>query len=85
MTIIQATHSTSRTPLREAALKLVTTVARTWRERQNRRSIMNLADFDDHMLCDVGLSRHDVTSALSLPTSQDPSIHLMAVVASRRR
>jgi len=85
MTIIQETQTTSHTPLRDAAFSLVATVTRSWHERQNRRSIMNLADFDDHMLSDLGLSRHDVTSALSLPSSQDPSHHLSMVVASRRR
>ena len=85
MTIIQETDTNSHTPLRDAALNLVATATRIWRVRQNRRSIMKLADFNDHMLSDLGLSAQDVTSALSLPSSQDPSNHLSTVVAARRR
>ena len=37
----------------------------------NRRKIASLADFDEHMLADIGLTRNDVREALQLPFSCD--------------
>jgi uncharacterized protein YjiS (DUF1127 family) len=84
MAIIHQTPTSNHNRLREAAHHLVWAMARFWRRRQNRRSIMNLSEFDDHRLADLGLSRHDVASGLSLPSSQDPSHHLNMIAAGRR-
>ncbi len=40
---------------------------------QDRREVMNLAEFDDRMLKDIGLTRSDVDSALSEPLHHNPS------------
>lgn len=45
----------------------------TWR---NRRLVASMRDFDDAQLADIGLSRHDVESALRA-THLDPSLHLI--------
>ena len=46
---------------------------RSW---QNRRQIASLAEFDDHMLSDIGLNRGDIREALELPFSHDPGREL---------
>jgi uncharacterized protein YjiS (DUF1127 family) len=40
---------------------------------RHRREIKNLAEFDDRMLADIGLTRSDVTSALDEPLTRNPS------------
>ncbi len=55
------------------ALQFMTGSIRRWR---NRRTVKQLAEFDDHMLADLGVSRDDVRSALSQPFIHDPSVDL---------
>ena len=43
---------------------------------KHRRQVATLADFDDHILADIGLTRRDVTEALELPFSHDPGREL---------
>lgn len=45
----------------------------SWR---NRRLVVSMRDFDDAQLADIGLTRGDVESALSMP-SLDPTQHLI--------
>jgi len=45
----------------------------SWR---NRRLVVNMRDFDDAQLADIGLTRRDVESALRMP-SLDPTQHLI--------
>ena len=40
---------------------------------RHRREVKNLAEFDDHMLKDIGLMRGDVNSALAEPLFLNPS------------
>ncbi|MBM6578918.1 DUF1127 domain-containing protein [Microvirga sp. BT689] len=40
---------------------------------RHRREIKHLAEFDDRMLKDIGLTRNDVSSALSEPLTHNPS------------
>ena len=40
---------------------------------RDRREVMNLAEFDDRMLKDIGLLRSDVDSALAEPIFHNPS------------
>jgi len=40
---------------------------------RHRREIKNLAEFDERMLADIGLTRSDVTSALDEPLTRNPS------------
>lgn len=47
----------------------------TWR---NRRIAVNMRDFDDAQLADIGLTRADVERALGTP-GIDPTLHLMSV------
>ncbi|MGV3551090.1 hypothetical protein [Rhizobium sp.] len=44
--------------------------------RRHRRMVVNMRDFDDAQLADIGLSRRDVDIALSMP-SLDPTHHLI--------
>ena len=47
----------------------------SWR---NRRQVVNMLDFDDAQLADIGLSRYDVETALRNP-GLDPTVHLIHV------
>lgn len=47
---------------------------KAWR---GRKLVMNMRDFDDAQLADIGLTRSDVETALDLPLSADPSHHLV--------
>lgn len=46
---------------------------------QNRRQTRDLAQWDDRALKDIGLTRSDLSGALSLPFRQDPSLHLASL------
>lgn len=50
----------------------------------NRRAIYRLSMMDDRLLSDIGLTRADVTWALSLPGNVDPSLELNDLVQRRR-
>ena len=63
---------------------LLHTVASTVRVWIHRRQVVDLTQFDDHMLADIGLTRGDVRQALDLPFSQDPSLELRRLAARNR-
>lgn len=50
-----------------------------------RRQVASLAEFDDHMLADIGLSRGDVREALELPFGHDPGRELQYRAARNHR
>ncbi|MGO4387263.1 DUF1127 domain-containing protein [Microvirga sp. 2YAF29] len=52
---------------------------------RDRREIMNLAEFDDRMLADIGLTRGDVRSALEEPMHLSPSWVLVRRADQRAR
>ena len=47
---------------------------------RDRREVMNLAEFDERMLKDIGLTRDDVVSALAEPIHHHPSWVLVRCV-----
>lgn len=47
---------------------------------KDRREVMNLAEFDERMLKDIGLTRCDVASALAEPIHHRPSWVLVRCV-----
>ncbi|MGO4567430.1 DUF1127 domain-containing protein [Rhizobium sp. 2YAF20] len=58
-------------------------VASVWRVLRNRREVNGLNELTDSQLKDIGLTRHDLESALTTSTFfEDPSAHL---TNSRRR
>ena len=59
-------------------------VARLYRTWKNRRQIVHLTEFDDHVLADIGLTRGDIDAALSQPFSQDPSLQLQQIAQRNR-
>lgn len=59
--------------LLSAATCLARTALRTW---SRRRKLVKLSDLDDHQLADIGISREDLSWALNLPFSHDPSLAL---------
>ncbi|MET0605458.1 MAG: DUF1127 domain-containing protein [Beijerinckiaceae bacterium] len=59
--------------LREAAL-VATRKFQTFAEaRRNRRAVISLAECDDRMLKDIGLTRSEVMGALAVRFGEDPS------------
>ena len=46
---------------------------RSW---NNRRKLAKLADLDDRLLADIGLTREDVSWSLGLPFTIDPAFEL---------
>jgi uncharacterized protein YjiS (DUF1127 family) len=64
-------------PLRRAGLAagtVVGNVAHRWRHRQE---IRQLAEFDDRMLSDIGLTRSEVMGALAEPFLRHRAVHLL--------
>jgi uncharacterized protein YjiS (DUF1127 family) len=57
-----------------AAWRQLGRLASAWR---GRRLVMDMRDFDDAQLADIGLKRSDVHRALQLPASADPSMYLV--------
>ena len=51
---------------------------------KNRHDAMRLAELDDRMLADIGLSRSDLRDAFALPPWRDPSDVLARRAAERR-
>lgn len=54
------------------------------RSTRNRYDVLQMLEMDDHMLRDIGLTRTDVTSALSSPVMMDPSTRLRVFAVERR-
>ena len=78
----------ARQSIPAAALKAVTVVLRQVRQLAvafwHRRQVAGLLDLDDRMLKDIGITRFDVTAALSTPLHRDPTLDLAQFAAERR-
>ena len=59
-------------------------VAALWTAFRNRRSVARLLSWDEHMLRDIGLTQHDVRSALASRVNDDPMRQLGAFARERR-
>jgi uncharacterized protein YjiS (DUF1127 family) len=57
---------------------LINRLAGIIRARRSRKAVMSMREFDDAQLADMGLRRSDVDTALDLPFSVDPSLHLIS-------
>ncbi|MBL8790761.1 MAG: DUF1127 domain-containing protein [Rhizobiales bacterium] len=51
-------------------------LARLWQNWQSRRELARLTRFDDHMLRDIGLTRHSLHTALNVSLTDDPYARL---------
>jgi uncharacterized protein YjiS (DUF1127 family) len=67
----------------DAVRRVTRVMAATWTAAQNRRQVRRLADLDDHLLADIGLTRDDVVGASSVPIHEDPT-RLLAATAGMR-
>ena len=78
----------ARQSIPAAALKAVTLILRQVRQLAvafwHRRQTAGLLALDDRMLQDIGITRFDVTSALSTPLYRDPTLDLAMLAAERR-
>lgn len=66
--------------LHRAALVVFKPVRAVSRALRHRREITRLAEFDDHQLKDIGLTRTDVNGALAVSMLDDPS-HVLCGIA----
>jgi uncharacterized protein YjiS (DUF1127 family) len=64
--------------------RLVKAVVQFIRATRNRFDVLQMLEMDDRMLRDIGLTRTDVTSALSSPAMMDPSTRLRIFAVERR-
>ncbi len=64
--------------------RLVKAVVQFIRSTRNRFDVLQMLEMDDRMLRDIGLTRTDVTSALSSPATTDPSTRLRIFAVERR-
>ena len=51
-------------------------VGKAMRNWIGRRKLKQITELDDHLLCDIGVTREDVRWALDLPFSYDPGLEL---------
>ena len=54
----------------------VSFISRIWRNWKARRRIVNLSNYDDHMLRDIGVSRSEVEWAAGLPLTVNAALAL---------
>lgn len=66
--------------MRRTAIAVSKPVQRLLRALRHRREISRLAEFDEHALKDIGLSRTDVDGALAVSMLSDPS-HVLCDIA----
>lgn len=78
-------HSSGSAFLGRVAAFTVAPVIRFARALRNRSEVRKLADFDDHMLRDIGLTRGDLDGALGEPLHFDPSVLLVQSFEHRHR
>jgi uncharacterized protein YjiS (DUF1127 family) len=57
----------------EAAVTMARRVGSYAQHRRNRRAVFSLAEWDDRMLKDIGLTRSEVLGALAARYHEDPS------------
>ncbi|MCA0401674.1 MAG: DUF1127 domain-containing protein [Proteobacteria bacterium] len=65
-------------------LALASATRRVIRALAHRRSAMRLADWDQHTLDDIGLTRRDVRLALGTSLLSDPTVTLSLIAAERQ-
>lgn len=63
------------------ARRLLSSVAHHWKSRSD---MARLRELDDHQLADIGITREDLSWALTRPFSHDPT-HALEECALRRR
>jgi uncharacterized protein YjiS (DUF1127 family) len=63
--------------LRRAGLGIGTAIGGVADRWRHRREIRNLAEFDDRMLSDIGLTRSEVMGALAEPFLRDRAVYLL--------
>ncbi|MEJ5022463.1 DUF1127 domain-containing protein [Ochrobactrum vermis] len=62
-----------------------TSIMRRWTFSNGRRQLLNLSDFDDHMLRDIGLRREDIYTAVHYRGMEDPTQVLSELADARLR
>ncbi len=56
-----------------------------WRNLNAKRRVTRLGDMDDHMLCDIGVTREEVRWAAGLPLTMNAALALEERAFQRRR
>ena len=66
-------------------LAFAKTTAKVAKVLANRRAARQLSEWDSAALKDIGLTRNDLSGALSLPLYRDPTEYLASVAIGRSR
>lgn len=83
MRAVQSTGTFIAAAFRSIRVELRSRVVRLTKVLRNRRDLELLAGADDRMLRDIGLTRSDLRSALSVPLWRDPAHVLSGPARSR--
>lgn len=78
------TLSTRNPPLSTVIPRAVAELGRLWKAWRHRTQVAPLAQLDERMLADIGLTPSDVRSALAAPFGEDPSMTLQRLAHERR-
>lgn len=71
--------------LKQMVKAVFTSIMRRWDFRNGRRQILNLSEFNDHMLRDIGLRREDIYTAVHYRGVDDPTRVLSELADARLR
>jgi len=69
---------------RVAALAVATWTMRLVRGYLNRRTALEMMNFDERMLRDIGLTRGDVHASIIEPMGADPTVRMRILAVERR-
>lgn len=84
-TLDHASHATLAGQHAAFATRAVIAVANLLRAWKNRRAVYRLGELSDFELADIGLTRSDLSVAVALPFSADPTVHLGSLAEARIR
>ena len=76
MTTIRTIETRTRPATPSFARTAMQVIASAWAVYRNRRQLRRIADLDDHLLRDIGLTRSDVEAASTMPIYTDPTARL---------
>jgi uncharacterized protein YjiS (DUF1127 family) len=88
MTTITDVSKTQSAPMAQGLIAFAGIVARRLKQfalaAKHRHDAAMLANLDDRMLADIGLTRGDLRDAFSRPLWQDPTVVLAGRISERR-
>ncbi|GGC11046.1 hypothetical protein GCM10011352_41960 [Marinobacterium zhoushanense] len=71
-------------PADNLAVRIYRSLGQRLTEWKYRRALVNLLDYDDHVLADIGMTRGELNMAIELPLTQDAKQAMAKWQAERR-